>query len=256
MKNIWPLFKINYATYFIILSFLLTGLIKNIILILVIIITHELGHILMIKLLNYEIIKVEIYPMGGVTTIKKEVNSPIKHDLLIAIMGIIMQIILGFLFGIFFKYNLISRNTFNLFNTYNKTIMLFNLIPIIPLDGYHILNSIGEIFFSFKTSFYLSLIISIISIFLFIVKTGIFSLNNYLVISFLIYKIIMEYKNFKFIYLKFLLERLINNFKFRKIKYNSKINLNYLKKDTYHYFKNKDGVYSEKKILENKFKKY
>ena len=66
----------------------------------------------------------------------------------------------------------------------------------------------------------------------------------------------MEYKNFKFIYLKFLLERLINNFKFRKIKYNSKINLNYLKKDTYHYFKNKDGVYSEKKILENKFKKY
>ena len=254
MKNIWPLFKINSATYILILTFLLTGLIKNIILIYLIIIIHELGHIMMIKLLKYDIIKVEIYPMGGVTTIKKDINSKVINDFLIAIMGIIMQIILFFLFIIFFKNNLISLNTFNLFKSYNKTIILFNLIPIIPLDGYHILRSINELFFSFKTSFYLSLIISIISLILFIIKTGIFSLNNYLVISFLIYKIIYEYKNFKFIHLEFLLERLLKDLKFNKIKYNHQVNLDYLKKDTYHYFKTNDKVYSEKEVLNNKFR--
>ena len=61
MKNIKNLFNINIATYFLILTFCFTGLIKNIILIYIIVIFHELGHILIIKILRYKIIKIDIY---------------------------------------------------------------------------------------------------------------------------------------------------------------------------------------------------
>ena len=255
MTNTKNLFKINIATYFIILTFFLTGLIKNIILIYLIVIFHELGHIFIIKILKYKITKVEIYPMGGLTTIDKKINTPIIHDLLISSFGIIFQFILFLIFKLFFNLNLISLNTYNLFNIYNKTIIIFNLLPIIPLDGYKFLNSLFEIIFPFKLSFYLSLIISIIAILFFITFNSLYSLNNYLIISFLIYKLITTIKDFKYNHFKFLLERFLNTFSYKKIKYNHHINLNKLKKETYHYFKEREKVYSETKILAKKFDK-
>lgn len=247
-------FKINSATYFLILSFLLTGLIKNIILIYLIVIIHELGHIFIIKKLKYKIIKVEIYPMGGITSIDKKINTKINHEILISIFGIIFQIILWLLIYILFQNNFIRESTYILFKNYNKTIMIFNLLPIIPLDGYIFFRSVLEIIFPYKRTYYLSLILSIISIILFITYNEIFSLNNYLVISFLIYKIITSIKEFKYIYMRFLAERYLYDIPNNKIKYENKTDINLLKKDTYHYFKTKDKVYSEKNLLAKMFK--
>lgn len=242
-------FKINSATYFLILTFLLTGLIKNIIIIYLIVVIHELGHIFIIKKLKYKIIKVEIYPMGGITSIDKKINTKIIHEILISIFGIIFQIILGSIIYILFQNNIIRESTYILFKSYNKTVMIFNLLPIVPLDGYIFLRSILEIIFPYKKTYYLSLIISIISIILFITYNEIFSLNNYLIISFLIYKIITSIKEFKYIYIRFLTERYLYDLPYQKLKYENKTNIDLLKKDTYHYFKEKDKIYSEKKVL-------
>ena len=255
MKNIKNLFKINSATYILILTFLLTGLIKNIILIYLIVIIHELGHFFIIKILKYKIVKIDIYPMGGVTTINKKINTKISHELIIAIFGIIFQIILGLIFLMLFKNGLISNNTYEIFNNYNKTIIFFNMLPIIPLDGYIFLRSIWELIFPYKKSFYISFIISIISIILFITYNQIYSLNNYLIISFLIYKIVTVYKDFKYEYYRFLLERYLYNFNYKNIKYENHKKLDLLKKDTYHYFKTNNTYISEKKILAKKFDK-
>lgn len=253
MKNIKNLFNINIATYFLILTFCFTGLIKNIILIYIIVIFHELGHILIIKILRYKIIKIDIYPIGGITRIDKKINTSIKHELLISVFGIIFQIILWLIFFLLQHYCIISSLTYKLFKSYNKTIIIFNMLPIIPLDGYIFLRSIWELIFPYKKSFYLSLIISIISIILFITYNELYSLNNYLIISFLIFKIINTSKEFKYAHMRFLTERHLYQLPISKIKYENKINLDLLKKDTYHYFKNKDKVISEKKILAQKF---
>lgn len=254
MKNIKVLFKINPATYILILTFLFTGLIKNIILIYLIVIFHELGHIFIIKLLGYKIEKVEIYPMGGVTVVSKKINTSIIHELLIASFGIIFQIVLALIFFAIFKANFISNNTYQLFRNYNKTIMVFNMLPIIPLDGYVFLRSLIEIILPYKRAFYFSFAISIIACIFFITYNELYSLNNYLIISFLIYKICVSFKNFKFEYLKFQLERFLNDIKYHKIKYENKRNLDLLKKDTYHYFKDENRIYSEKTLLARKFK--
>lgn len=246
-------FKINSATYFLILSFLITGLIKNIILIYMVVIIHELGHVFIIKRLKYKIIKVEIYPMGGITSIDKKINTKITHEILISLFGIIFQIILGSIIYILFQNNFIRESTYILFQNYNKTIIIFNLLPIIPLDGYILLRSILEYFFPYKRTYYISLILSIISIILFITYNEVFSLNNYLIISFLIYKIITSIKDFKYIYIRFLTERYLYNIPYGKLKYENKMDINLLKKDTYHYFKTQDKVYSEKKVLDKLF---
>jgi len=253
MKSTRTLLNINIATYFLILTFLFTGLIKNIILIYLIVIFHELGHLFIIKLLKYEVLKIDIYPMGGVTKVNKKINTSITHELLISMFGIIFQVILALIFMIFYNGNLVSLNTYNLFKVYNKTIMIFNMLPIIPLDGYIFLRSILEMVFPYKKSFYLSFIISIISIILFITFNELYSLNNYLMISFLIYKIINSLKDFKYENLKFLLERHLFNLKYHKIKNEKHPNLNLLKKDTYHYFKSNNTIISEKNLLNHKF---
>ncbi len=255
MKNTCPQFKINYSTYFIILTFLLTGLIKNIILIYGIIIFHELGHIFIIKCLKYPIIKVEIYPLGGITTISKKINSNIYHDLLISIFGFVFQFLLFLIFSFLFLKSFISLHTYNLFLTYNKTIFLFNLLPIIPLDGYHFLKGLLELIFPYKNAFYVSLILSFIFLLFFITFNHLFSLNNYLILVFLIYKLATTLKDFKYTHLKFLLERHLNAISYHKIKYHPRINIDYLKKDTYHYFKTPAKIYSETEILRKKFDK-
>ena len=253
MKSIWNLFNIHPSTYFLILSFLLTGLIKNIILIYFIVLFHELGHIFIIKLLGYKIIRVDIYPSGGVTQIDKKINTKISHDLLIASFGVLFQIVLYFVFYLLVSNSLIRNSTYELFLTYNTTILLFNLLPIIPLDGYQFLRCIWEILFPFQKAFKISFVISLVAVFLFITYNQIFSLNNYLIITFLIYKIIYEYKNFKYQNARFELERYLNDFPYSKIKNEKKVDLALLKKDTYHYFKKDNTYVSEKKLLSKKF---
>ena len=65
MKNIKAKFKINSFTYLLILSALWTGLIKNISLILLIVIIHELGHVFFLRHYEYNIEEIEIFPFGG-----------------------------------------------------------------------------------------------------------------------------------------------------------------------------------------------
>ena len=253
MKNIWRLFNIHFSTYLLILSFLFTGLIKNIILIYLIVIFHELGHIFIIKILGYKIIRVDLYPSGGITRIDKPINTKISHDLLIASFGIIFQILLYVIFYFLFSFSYIRSSTYELFVSYNTTILLFNLLPIVPLDGYQFLRGISEILFPFKKAFKISFVISLISVLFFITYHEILSLNNYLIVSFLVYKLVSEFKNFKYQNERFLLERYLYDFPYRTIKNEKEIDLNLLKKDTYHYFFCNRKYLSEKKLLERKY---
>ena len=78
MKNILSKIKINSYTYFFIFICLLCGYIKNISIIFAICLIHELGHIIITKIFHYEIVKIEILPFGGYTTINKKINSNIS----------------------------------------------------------------------------------------------------------------------------------------------------------------------------------
>ena len=244
-------FKINNFTYFFFLSCFFCGFIKNAIILFLIIIIHELGHIIVIKLSGYEIDSVTIYPFGGITRINKLINSSLFLDFIIAISGVLFQYLVV---TIFLNILTINDNTRLLITTYNKTLFIFNLLPIIPLDGSKIIQNVLEHFFSYKKSYFITLITSVISIILFINYNIFYSLNNYLIIFVLIYNTLKYFKDFKYTFNKFLLERILYHLKYKRIVNNTK-NISDLCKNKYHYFKSNKKYISENQKIAKIFDK-
>lgn len=254
MKTIFPKFKINEISYLVFLSFLLTGFIKNILLIFIIICIHELGHIFFLKLFHYEIEKIEIFPFGGLTTTKnKYINSPINKDIVIYLGGILFQSILYLLFFLLFKTGKINDNTFHLFTMYNQSIFFFNLLPIRPLDGGEIIALLLEKKFPYEKAFTLINKISVVFLILFAFYTASSNINNYIMITFLLCKTITFFKKKTWYQQKFLLERYMHTFPYKKIEHNEHQEINVLKKETLHFFKNQNKYLHEQEILKRKF---
>ena len=254
MKSIFPKFKINAVTYFVFLSFLLTGFIKNILIIFLIIIIHELGHVFFLKYFHYEIERVEIFPFGGLTTTKnKYINSPINKDILIYFGGILFQGILYFFMYLLRNTGHLSDYTFSLFKTYNTSILIFNVLPIYPLDGGEILHLFLEKYLPYKKALTIISYFSFLFLILFVLYNIKSNLNNYIAISFLLYKTIDFTKKKKLLQHKFLLERYMHSFPYKKIEHNEEQNLNVLKKETLHFFKNGNKYLHEQEIVKRKF---
>lgn len=245
------LFNISYYTYLLLLISFLCGYIKNILIIYFIIIFHEIGHILLIKLCNYKILSINIYPFGGITLIDKKINTSINKDILINLGGIFNQLLL-FIILILFK-ETINSFDYELIYKYNLYILIFNILPIIPLDGNNIIHLLLEKIFAYKLSYYLNFIISLIGLIIFILLNIIYNYDNYLILGLLVYNIIVYIKNFKYLYNRFLLERYINDFDYKKIN-NNTIKLNDLKKEVLHYFKYNNKYLKEDKIIDLYFK--
>ncbi|MDE6284438.1 MAG: hypothetical protein K2M17_01680 [Bacilli bacterium] len=241
--------KINgFTLYFLCLAFL-CGYIKTALIILGIVVFHELGHVFFIHLFHYKTLEITIYPFGGITKVEKDINIPLYQEFLIAIGGVLFQMILFLILLLPLREYLCS-----IFLKYNIAILCFNLLPIIPLDGSIILNTVLNRVFSYKKSYQIYCGISIlfiISYFLFNIWSA---LNNYLIITLFLYKTYEALKNYKYLYNKFLLERFLYDYKWKHIS-TKKGNLDILKRETYQYFKEENGIVSEKKKLAQRFDK-
>ena len=169
---------------------------------------HELGHFLTAKIFNWKLDKIYIYPLGGLTKFNDKINKPVIEELLVNIMGPIFQIIIT----IFLK-NIDSNILF-----FSNSLLVFNLLPIVPLDGGKLLNIIISIFKPFRKSMYLVIYISYLSYFLlllFIIR--IHSLFFTAIFFLLLFKIIEENKKISYYYNKFILERYLFTYKFKKV---------------------------------------
>lgn len=243
--------KVNFLTIYFLLVLLLCGYLKIGIIIFFIVIIHELGHVLFIKLFKYQILDITLYPFGGVTRVSKDINTPVLKEILMASGGIIFQTLL--FIAIYFMP--LGIETKILFYKYNLSIMVFNVLPIIPLDGSIILNAVLNKFFSFKMSYHLYFGVSCFGIFLYLISNWWFSLNNYLMVALFIVKTYYAYKNYNYIFNKFLLERYLNKYEFRYLS-TREGNLDILKLDTYQYFREKEKIVGEDKKLKERFDKF
>ena len=245
MRNI---FKINIFTYLFFLLYILSGFYKDILIIYLILFIHELGHICIMKCYNISIESVTFYPYGGMIKSNMLVNTNSFKVFIISLGGILSQLLLLCIFFIFFKVSIIDNYIFNIFFKYNNYIILFNLLPIYPLDGFKIFNSIFELFFNFKKSIKLSLLLSLFCIVIFFVYLYVYKINNYVIVIFLLTSLINYIKEFKYLINKFYIERILYNLEYKGLI--SVSNINYIYKNKFNYV---NGI-SEKDVLKNKFK--
>lgn len=230
--------KIHIFFYLFALICIFNGLFKDFLYIMFIILFHEIGHILVGIYYRWKIKKIVILPMGGITIFECLINTKLKEELLVTIAGPIFQCLLF----------LINNEQFTY---YNKLILIFNLIPIIPLDGSKIINVIFNKLFSFNLSYKLSNILSIsLIIILLYISNG---LMEILILMFLIIKTIDSVLKNKYIFNKFLFERYLYKFDFKKNKIVK--NIHSMKKDYKHLFYIDKTYKTEREILLKKFDK-
>lgn len=252
MKKFYKLFKINNYTYLFFIICSLCGYLKNVLIIFFVCFIHELGHVFFSKIFNYEIICVELFPYGGLTTTNKRINSSINKDIIINLGGVLFQLLFLLIIYIFkMHFNIL---TYNLFINYNIILIIFNMLPIISLDGNNIIHLILEKRFSYHLSYKINFIVSIVVLILFLLINYLYNIDNYFIILFLLIKSIIYIKNYKYLKKRFLLERYLYDIDYKKIDNNTN-SINDLKKETLHYFKDNNKYINEKKIIKVKFDK-
>lgn len=245
--------EFHYTYLIIALGFILTGYFTNLIVFTSIIIIHELGHYTIAKINKLNVEKITIYPYGGIVKMNNPINTSIKKELSIAISGILFQSIYYLIITILYNKGIIRDYIYNLFTMYNNNILIFNLLPIHPLDGSKILNLLLSTILPFNLSNKLNIIISIITLILLItINYYKFNYTTILIVGIIIDNLIKYHKQLKYIFNKFLLERYIYKITYNKTKKISKINQMY--KEKYHILKENNTYITEKQALSKKFK--
>lgn len=208
------MFRIKIHVFFYVMMFicLFTGNIVDYLIFTSVIIFHELGHIIGGILFSWNIKEVIILPFGGLTIFNNLINTSLFEQFIVVLLGPLFQIF----------YFLILSYFFDLSNSviyYNYVLLLFNLIPIYPLDGSKFLYVFLCLIFPFKYSHLILIFISFLFIFVVVLFVGHFDLLIFLILLFLAFKCISELKNHSFIFNKFLFERCFNDLHFKRIRF-------------------------------------
>ncbi|MGP7816835.1 site-2 protease family protein [Niallia sp. 01092] len=183
-------------------------------LLLLIITIHELGHGMAASFFSWRIKRIALLPFGGVAEMDEHGNRPLKEEAIVLIAGPLQHI---WMFAVAYLLHIngfLSLSLYEAFWQYNTMILLFNLLPIWPLDG----GKFVFLYLSLKKSFpvaqKLSLVFSLICVCLFIllvVSIMPTNLNAWIIICFLAFSLYFEWKQSKYIFIRFLLERYYGN---------------------------------------------
>ena len=244
--------EFHYTYILIALGFVLSGYFHNILVFTSIIIVHETGHYIAAKLNKINVEKIIIYPYGGLVKMNNLINTSINKELLVAISGILSQIIFYIIISILYHQGYIRDYIFNLFTTYHYSILIFNILPIHPLDGSKILNLLLSKMIPFSIANKINIIVSIITtIIMLLINYYNFNYTTILILWLIMDNLIKYTKELKYVFNKFLLERYIYKIRYNKNKKISKITNMY--KEKYHILRENNTYITEKQVLYNKF---
>ncbi|MDP4084566.1 MAG: M50 family metallopeptidase [Bacillota bacterium] len=171
---------------------------------------HEMGHAIAASYFSWRIKRIVLLPFGGVAEMDEHGNRPLKEEAIVVISGPLQHIWMMATAFLFFKLSLIPGDLYQLFFQYNLMILAFNLFPIWPLDGGKALFLLFSLQNPFPNAHRLTLLISFIGLSLFsflILLTAPNHINVWIIIGFLYFSLYHEWKQRRYVFIRFLLER-------------------------------------------------
>ena len=189
---------------------IITARFMELTLFLLIILIHELGHAAAASFFSWRIKRIALLPFGGVAEMDEHGNRPIKEEMIVILAGPLQHLwMMGGAF-LLFQFALLPKELFDIFIYYNLMVLLFNLLPIWPLDGGKLVFLFLSVIHSFPKAHQTAMMISASSIILFTVFTVFLSptnLNIWVIIAFLLFSLYYEWKQGRYVFIRFLLER-------------------------------------------------
>lgn len=179
------------------------------VILLTIVLIHEMGHVLMAIYLKWRIEKIMIWIFGGVMQTSEHGNRPIREEALVIIAGPFQHVLIyGFL--TVFGNSLLPESVLQTAYTANAMLMLFNLLPVWPLDGGKLLSLALASLMPYRKAHKWTIVLSVL------IGTAIlaiqivyfpFVLSAFCLMIFLLLENRTEWKQRYFAFIRFLLKR-------------------------------------------------
>lgn len=170
---------------------------------------HEIFHCIGAIIFKLNVNKITFLPFGFYAEIDNLYNVKWYQELLIVVLGPLSFIISSIIIKILYINGSISLLLYNEINKTNIFILIFNLLPIYPLDGYRIIKIFFELYFTERKVLKIVNVISfVMTIFMF--SYG-FNTNQIFIISFLVFNQYIMFISLKKIYRNFLISKTNKN---------------------------------------------
>lgn len=186
------------------------GFIYEFILLFSIVIIHELGHACTALSFGWRFKKIQLLPFGGVAEVEEHGNKSLHEEFFVIISGPLMNVIMLILGFSCIHFGIWNSSSAYLFIEYNLLILIFNLLPLWPLDGGKLLQLLLSLFIAYKKAIKYSLRISVGCFIIYVVVVGVYFsayITLWSVALFLLVAHWLEFKQYHYQYLRFLMER-------------------------------------------------
>jgi stage IV sporulation protein FB len=171
---------------------------------------HEMGHAVAASFFSWRVKQISLLPFGGVAEMDEHGNRPLLEEAVVILAGPLQHAWLIFVaFGLY-ELSWISPEHYATFLSFNLMVLLFNLLPIWPLDGGKLVFLLFSYLKSFPDAHRSTLIISMFSVVIFSCVTLLLmpkNLNVWIILAFLAFSLFHEWKQHRFVFMRFLLER-------------------------------------------------
>ncbi|XID93613.1 M50 family metallopeptidase [Paenibacillaceae bacterium WGS1546] len=134
-------FRLHPLFVLVMLASIATGRFAEILTLFAIVLWHELGHLFAALRFGWTVKEVKLLPFGGVLEVEESGTLPVKEEVWVALAGPAQNVLLGGI-GLALGYaGWVDQGWADDFARANALIGLFNLLPILPLDGGRIAQS-------------------------------------------------------------------------------------------------------------------
>lgn len=192
---------------------LLTGYLLELITLFGIVLIHELGHVFAAKSYGWRVTEVRLLPFGGVAIVEEGGNVPAYQEIWVTLAGPLQNAWMVILSLLMLSAGLGDKEWWDYFLQANLLVGAFNLLPILPLDGGKLLQSLLSYGISYhrtlavtnQVSLWMSVLLIIAAFFPWY-GTGV-QLNLLLIGVFLFYSNWYSHRHLSFYYMRFLMSR-------------------------------------------------
>ncbi|OCT14938.1 Zn-dependent protease [Paenibacillus pectinilyticus] len=191
----------------------LTGYFLEAITLFGIVLIHELGHLTAAKGFGWRVQEVQLLPFGGVLIVDEMGTTSTKEELVVALAGPLQHVWMILLAVVIKSFDMGSSSWWDYFIQANLMIGLFNLIPVMPLDGGKVMQGLLSYIMSYHNaivySTWISMILSVSIIVMAITQLlhGQLPINILVVGIFLLISNWYAYRQIPYHFLRFLMGR-------------------------------------------------